>query len=82
VIHDQIEDFVAALPQIGALAGLDLGTKTIGVAVSDTLQSIATPLETIRRSKFTADAEALEAILGARDIKGLVLGLPFNMDGS
>jgi len=65
-----------------ALAGLDLGTKTIGVAVSDGMRSVATPLETVKRRKFGQDAEALIAILNARDIAGLVLGLPRNMDGS
>ncbi|WP_179379982.1 Holliday junction resolvase RuvX [Jannaschia marina] len=82
MICDTIEDFAAALPSVGALAGLDLGTKTIGVAVSDALRGVSTPLETIRRTKFTADAGALEAILDGRAVTGLVLGLPFNMDGS
>ncbi|UPH72811.1 Holliday junction resolvase RuvX [Abyssibius alkaniclasticus] len=82
MLTDDIGAFAAALPGFGALAGLDLGTKTIGVAVTDRLRSIASPLSTIRRSKFTADAEALAALLKARDIAGLVLGLPRNMDGS
>ncbi len=73
---------MAALPAHRALAGLDLGEKTIGVAVSDRMLSVATPLETIRRSKFTADAAALLAIASKREIGGLILGLPFNMDGS
>ncbi|RYG89805.1 Holliday junction resolvase RuvX [Loktanella sp. IMCC34160] len=76
------EEFAAALPRHGAVAGLDLGTKTIGVAVSDGLRSVSTPLETIRRVKFTTDAAALLAIVAKRDIQGLVLGLPLNMDGS
>ncbi|MGY6410023.1 MAG: Holliday junction resolvase RuvX [Alkalilacustris sp.] len=62
--------------------GLDLGTKTIGVAVSDRRRSVATPLQTLRRTKFTADADALLAIATARDLAGLILGLPRNMDGS
>ncbi|MBS8227971.1 Holliday junction resolvase RuvX [Vannielia litorea] len=82
MIFDSFEDFAAALPRTGALAGIDLGTKTVGVAVSDGLRSVATPLETIRRKKFTQDAEALIGILSARSIAGLVLGLPRNMDGS
>ena len=82
ILTDDIGAFAAALPGFGALAGLDLGTKTIGVAVTNRLRSIASPLSTIRRSKFTADAEALAALLKARDIAGLVLGLPRNMDGS
>ncbi len=65
-----------------ALAGLDLGEKTIGVAVSDSLRHVASPLETIRRRKFTADAEQLLEILDKRRIGGIVLGLPLNMDGS
>lgn len=80
-----IEDpaaFVAALAPRGALMGLDLGEKTIGVAVSDTWRRIATPLETVRRVKFGVDASALLALTGPRDIKGIVLGLPRNMDGS
>jgi putative Holliday junction resolvase len=64
------------------LLGLDLGTKTIGVAVSDALRYSATPLETIRRTKFTADAVALEALISANGAVGIVLGLPLNMDGS
>ena len=65
-----------------ALAGLDLGTKTIGVAVSDSFCTVASPLETIKRRKFTADADQLMQILTARHIGGIVLGLPRNMDGS
>lgn len=82
MIHDDITDFAPAVGQMGALAGLDFGDKTIGVAVSDGMRTVATPLETIRRKKFTLDAEALLAILTARDIKGIVLGLPRNMDGT
>jgi putative Holliday junction resolvase len=62
--------------------GLDLGTKTIGVAVSDTGRRVATPLLTIRRGKFAADAGRLQALIGERRIGGLVVGLPRNMDGS
>ena len=82
MIHDEIADFAAALRPATALAGLDYGDKTIGVAVSDTFRQVATPLETIRRRKFTQDAAALGAILAGRGISGLVLGLPRNMDGS
>jgi putative holliday junction resolvase len=77
-----IEGFAAALPPNRALAGLDLGEKTVGVAVSDRMLSVATPLETIRRTKFTADAAALLVITTKREIGGIILGLPFNMDGS
>ncbi|PJE27076.1 putative holliday junction resolvase [Pseudooceanicola antarcticus] len=82
MIYEEIEEFAAALPPMRALAGLDFGEKTIGVAVSDGLLSVATPLETIRRKKFTLDAEALMAIIAKRDLCGIVLGLPRNMDGS
>ncbi|TYB82810.1 Holliday junction resolvase RuvX [Maritimibacter fusiformis] len=82
MILDDIEEFAAALAPATALAGLDFGDKTIGVAVSDSLRQVATPLSTIRRKKFTQDAEALMAILDARSIGGIVIGLPRNMDGS
>ncbi len=81
-VIDAPADFVATLPSRGALMGLDLGEKTIGVAVSDTWRRIATPLETVRRVKFGADAAALLALAGPRGIAGIVLGLPRNMDGS
>lgn len=70
------------LPPKGKLMGLDLGTKTIGVAISDGLRYSATPLETIKRAKFTADAERLAALAVQHEIVGIVLGLPLNMDGS
>jgi putative Holliday junction resolvase len=82
MITDEIADFAAALPPRRAIAGLDLGTRTIGVAVSDLRLGIATPLETIRRTKFTLDAARLLEICAAREIGGLVIGLPRNMDGS
>ena len=77
-----IEDFAPHLPRYGGLAGLDLGTKTIGVAVSDRMRSVASPLSTIRREKFTKDAEALLKLLADRQAVGIVIGLPRNMDGS
>jgi putative Holliday junction resolvase len=80
-----IEDpaaFAAALGPGRALLGLDLGTRTIGVAVSDTRRRVASPLETVRRTRFAADAGRLIALADARAIGGLVLGLPRNMDGS
>jgi len=67
---------------MGALAGLDLGTATIGVAVSDVMRSVATPLETIKRRKFGLDAARLLDLTTHRLVTGLVLGLPMNMDGS
>lgn len=62
--------------------GLDVGDKTIGVALSDSLLMTASPVEVIRRTKFTADAEKLIALIRAREAAGLVLGLPVNMDGT
>lgn len=82
MIHDRIEEFAAALPPMRAIAGLDLGTKTIGVAVSDSFLTVATPLETVRRKKFGLDAARLLEIAAERDLGGFVLGLPRNMDGS
>ncbi len=81
-VHDDIASFAAALPPQGALMGLDLGTRTIGIAVSDTLRQVASPLETLRRRKFTPDAEALLARAAERGVVGIVIGLPVNMDGS
>ncbi len=82
MIHDSIEAFAAALPPNRAIAGLDLGDKTIGVALSDLRRSVATPVEVIRREKFTADAARLMALLTSRQACGILLGLPLNMDGS
>ena len=73
---------LAGLPQRAALMGLDLGTKTIGLAISDPERRIASPLLTIARTKFGADAEALLRAAAAHAIAGFVVGLPLNMDGS
>ncbi|WP_417524217.1 Holliday junction resolvase RuvX [Marinovum sp.] len=82
MIVEDITDFARAVPPMTAIAGLDLGDKTIGVAVSDSFRSVATPLETIRRKKFGLDAARLQEILSNRQIGGVILGLPRNMDGS
>ncbi|MCL4171057.1 UNVERIFIED_CONTAM: hypothetical protein GTU68_044293 [Idotea baltica] len=82
MIFEDVTDFAAALPKLAPLAGLDLGTKTIGVAVSDAMLTIASPLETIKRTKFKADATRLFEITAHRRIAGIVLGLPRNMDGT
>lgn len=82
MILPDIETFLAALPPNRAIAGLDLGTMTIGVAISDLRRQVATPVEVIRREKFTIDATRLLALLQARGAFGIVLGLPLNMDGS
>lgn len=75
-------EFATALPPVGALMGLDLGTKTIGVALSDSLRSVATPVETVKRVKFTEDAQRLLTLIKDRNVTGIVLGLPLNMDGT
>lgn len=73
---------IGDLPSVGALIGLDVGTKTIGVAVSDATRLIATPIEVIHRSKFRWDAERLIHLAGERRVAGFIVGLPLNMDGS
>lgn len=82
MILTEISDFLAALPPNRAICGLDLGDKTIGVAISDLRRQVATPITTIRRVKFTLDAAALLELLAAREVRGIILGLPLNMDGS
>lgn len=64
------------------LLGLDVGTRTIGIAISDPGLSVASPLETLRRGRFAADAARLQELVAARGVGGFVLGLPMNMDGS
>lgn len=76
-----LESFLA-LPDHARLLGLDLGTKTIGLALSDVERQIATPLETIKRVKFGLDAAALLKIAEKHAVAGLIIGLPLNMDGS
>jgi putative holliday junction resolvase len=82
MICDGIETFLAVLPPNRAIAGLDLGTVTIGVAISDLRRQVATPVAVIRREKFTIDAARLLEMLAARGAQGIILGLPLNMDGS
>lgn len=82
MITDDMHAFAAALPPMQGVMGLDLGDKTIGVAVSDTYLSVATPLETVKRKKFGVDAARLLELIKARRLGGLVLGLPRNMDGT
>jgi len=82
MIHEEIVDLMAQARAGNSWMGLDLGTKTIGVAVSDRLLSSATPLHTIRRVKFSKDAEALLEVIENREIGAIILGLPRNMDGS
>ncbi|WP_103333732.1 Holliday junction resolvase RuvX [Pseudotabrizicola formosa] len=82
MILPDIAAFIPTLPRSGGIAGLDLGDKTIGVALSDLRRQVATPVEVIRREKFTLDAARLLALLTARGAAGIILGLPLNMDGS
>ena len=77
-----ITELPPLLPRYGALVGLDLGEKTIGVAVSDTTRMVASPLELIRKTKFTDDAKALFKLMDGREVAGIVIGLPVNMDGT
>jgi putative Holliday junction resolvase len=77
-----IEDLKSALPAGTRLLGFDLGEKTIGLALSDTRLTVATPMETLKRGKFSADAVKIEAIVAAQGVGGLVVGLPLNMDGT
>ncbi|HEX9933437.1 MAG TPA: Holliday junction resolvase RuvX [Allosphingosinicella sp.] len=75
-------EFREALPEGGRLMGLDVGTKTIGIALCDSQWTIATAAELIRRGKFQADLEKLRALAAAQQVRGLVLGLPLNLDGT
>ena len=78
----EFENPLSDLHPQGKLMGLDLGTKTIGVAISDGLRMSASPIETIKRAKFTADAERLLGLIAANNVTGIVVGLPLNMDGT
>lgn len=82
MITSAVAEFRAALPMGGRLVGLDVGTKTIGTAMCDAGWSIASPAELLRRTKFTADFAALTKLARAQDAKGVVVGLPLNLDGS
>jgi len=82
VIAADLESLRAALPRNQRLLGLDVGDKTVGLALSDPGLSVASPITTIRRTKFAADATALLKLAAERGVGGLVIGLPLNMDGS
>ena len=82
LITTSAAQFRQALPQGGVLLGLDLGTKTIGTALSDAGWRFATPGKTLPRGKFTNDLAALRTVMNERKVAGIVLGLPLNMDGS
>ncbi|ESZ87388.1 MAG: Holliday junction resolvase [Blastomonas sp. CACIA14H2] len=82
MITTHAADFRAALPSGGRLIGLDVGTKTIGTAFCDAGWSFATAAKTIKRTKFGADKAAIEHLVRDQEIRGLVIGLPLNMDGT
>jgi putative holliday junction resolvase len=77
-----IEDLPPLLAREARLLGLDVGTKTIGLALSDVTRSVATPYDTIRRGKFTADAKTIQEVVEKNQVGALVIGLPLNLDGS
>lgn len=82
LVVENAADFRSALPGGGALLGLDLGTQTIGTAFADAGWRFASPGKTLKRGKFGADKAALDALIRERTIKGIVIGLPLNMDGT
>ncbi|MDB5685615.1 MAG: Holliday junction resolvase RuvX [Rhizorhabdus sp.] len=82
MIHAASIDFRASLPDRGRLAGLDVGTKTIGIAICDAGWTIASPAETIQRVKFSVDNARMRDLFAAQSIRGLVIGLPLNLDGT
>jgi len=82
MIYENILHFSDSLSNNSALMGLDLGSKTIGVAISDGLRAVATPLKTIKRTKFSEEVKILFNLIAEREISGIILGLPKNMDGS
>jgi putative pre-16S rRNA nuclease len=82
LFDEDIEGFKAALPAHGRLIGLDLGTKTIGVALSDVMISVGTPMLVLKKAKLKEDLANLSSIINEHEVAGIVLGLPKNMDGS
>ncbi|MES3029832.1 MAG: Holliday junction resolvase RuvX [Pseudomonadota bacterium] len=78
----ELTEIPALIPRCSALIGLDLGEKTIGVAVSDTTRMVASPLELIRKTKFTQEAGRLFSLIDGREVGAIVIGLPVNMDGT
>jgi putative holliday junction resolvase len=82
MIAESLAEFRAALLGGGRLLGLDVGTKTIGTALCDAQWTFATPAELVRRTRFAKDLERLKALTAAQQVRGLVVGLPLNLDGS
>ena len=82
MISDDVAAFAQALPDGGRLLGLDIGTKTVGMALCDSHWTFATAAETIERRKFSKDLERIKTVIAEQNIVGLVAGLPLNLDGS
>ena len=82
MIYEDVSEFAFEIKPNNSLIGLDLGTKTIGVAISDTIPSVATPVKTIKRKKFSLDADDLLKIISTKNCCGVILGLPKNMNVS
>ncbi len=80
--HETIEDFTQASGGSGNIFALDIGTKTVGIAISDIRRLVSTPFHTIKRKKFTQDCNLLIELIEKNEIKGLVIGLPLLMDGT
>jgi putative Holliday junction resolvase len=81
-VFEDLAEFAPETAAFSALMGLDLGTQTIGVAVSDRMRGVASPLETVKRKKFGVDAVRLLDLVAEREVGGIILGLPRNMDGT
>lgn len=81
MLYEKKNDFITEIGEAGKLLGLDVGSKTIGVAISDATRTVASPLETINRKKFSIDIKLLEEVIKQNSIAGLVVGLPINMQG-
>jgi len=82
MINEDVNGFLSRLPEKGRLLGLDLGAKTIGLALSDVSRQIATPLETLKRTRFADDADKLSELYDTHSVIGIVLGFPVNMNGT
>lgn len=82
MVFDDVSAFSAALPALGRLLGIDLGSKTLGLSLSDTGRRIATPMETLRRKRLATDAGNLRIVCERHEVAGIVLGLPINMNGT
>jgi putative Holliday junction resolvase len=82
MICETLDEFLETVPAGSRLIGLDVGSKTIGIAVSDSARAVATSIETIRRTKFSKDVVLLKDILAERDAGGIFIGLPVSMDGT